>query len=154
MSRRKTPLPTDQESLQPRTKMPVDVQKHPLGSYSFFKQAFKCKCPRCNAGTLFKKGFTLNLNEKCTACGLDFAENDSADGPAVFLIFVLGFLVVPLALFVEFRFHPPLLFHVIFWSALTIGLTVLTLKPLKSLVIAIQYYTQPKSWNKSDSESH
>jgi len=55
--------------------------------------ALGCKCPRCGRGALFK-GF-LTVADRCTACDLDLSEVDSGDGPAVFLIFILGFTVVP-----------------------------------------------------------
>ena len=32
---------------------------------------------------------------------------DTGDGPAVFAIFILGFLVLGLALYVEFTYEPP-----------------------------------------------
>ena len=71
------------------------------------------RCPRCGEGRLFK-GF-LGLEERCQACGLDYDFSDSGDGPAVFIIMIVGFIVVGLALFVEFSLrtavlgaHPPL----------------------------------------------
>ena len=65
----------------------------------------KCRCPRCGKGRLFQ-GF-LTLRKACEACGLDFSKADSGDGPAVFMIFILGFTVVPLIVFVEFIYEPP-----------------------------------------------
>ena len=63
-----------------------------------------CKCPRCGRGRLFA-GF-LTVAEKCEACGLELAKHDSGDGPAVFVILILGFIVVGLALWVELRYEP------------------------------------------------
>lgn len=122
------------------------VAEVPVRSY-LTKQFFSCTCPRCSEGPLFSKGlFNLTLLPVCSVCGLDLAKNDSADGPAVFLIFILGFLLVPLALFVDSVWSPPLWFHAVFWGGLTIGATVGTLKPIKSLVIAIQFRQRPADW--------
>jgi len=50
-----------------------------------------CTCPQCKSGKIFKPGLTMALKDHCDICGLDLSQNDSADGPAVFLIFILGF---------------------------------------------------------------
>lgn len=74
------------------------------------------------------------------------ARNDSGDGPAVFLIFALGFLLVPLALFVETLFAPPLWVHAVLWTVVALGLTIGALRPLKSYVIALQFKHRPGDW--------
>lgn len=109
-------------------------------------EGLSCKCPRCHQGHLYKQGFTIALRERCDVCGLDFSKNDSADGPAVFLIFVLGFLLVPLALVFENLVAPPLWVHAVLWSVVALGLTLGALKPLKSYVIALQYKHRPGDW--------
>ena len=104
------------------------------------------KCPRCHEGSLYKPGFTLDLRERCDNCGLDFSKNDSADGPAVFLIFILGFALVPLALILDAALGPPLWVHAILWSIIGIGATVGSLRPLKAYIIALQYKHRPRDW--------
>ena len=59
------------------------------------------RCPRCGRGALFRRG--LVLRDKCEDCGLSYAFADSGDGPAVFAIFILGFLILGGALLVEFK---------------------------------------------------
>ena len=54
------------------------------------------RCPRCGQGRLFRR--YLKLADHCDHCGLDYAAADSGDGPAVFVMFLVGALVVPLAL--------------------------------------------------------
>lgn len=106
---------------------------------SFLIQGCACKCPKCHKGNLYKSRFSVDLRDVCDVCGLDLSKNDSADGPAVFMIFVLGFALVPMALLFEVLFAPPLWVHGVLWGAIAILLTVGMLKPLKSCVIAIQY---------------
>ncbi len=114
--------------------------------WEMVRRAMACKCPRCHEGDLYKAGFTIDLREDCSACGLDFTKNDSADGPAVFLIFVLGFLLVPLALILEVSFSPPLWGHAVLWAVVALGLTVGALKPLKAFVMALQFKHRPEDW--------
>jgi uncharacterized protein (DUF983 family) len=55
-----------------------------------------CACPRCGRGKLFQ-GF-LTLRPRCEACGLDYNFADAGDGPAVFIMFFAGAVVVGAAL--------------------------------------------------------
>jgi uncharacterized protein (DUF983 family) len=95
------------------------------------------RCPRCGQGRLFK-GF-LDTAPSCSACGLDFKFIDSGDGPAVFVILIIGFVVVGLALFVEVSWQPPLWLHAVLWLPLTLALSLGLLRPLKGLMIGLQY---------------
>jgi uncharacterized protein (DUF983 family) len=95
------------------------------------------RCPRCGEGRLFK-GF-LTLADRCEACGLDYAFSDAGDGPAVFIVMIVGFIVVGLALFVEFTFYPPYWVHAVLWIPLVLILAIGLLRPLKGFMIAQQY---------------
>ncbi len=117
-----------------------------MSEENFWKVAFYCKCPKCQKGDLYKAGFTVALRDVCENCGLDYTKNDSADGPAVFLIFVLGALLVPLALIFETVFAPPLWVHAVLWSVVALGITLGALRPLKALVIALQFKHRPGDW--------
>ena len=97
----------------------------------------KARCPRCGQGALFRSG--LVLREKCEPCGLSYTFADSGDGPAVFAIFILGFLVLGGALLVEFRLGPPMWVHVVLWGLLTPLLAFALLRSLKGVLIALQY---------------
>ncbi|MAQ71325.1 MAG: hypothetical protein CL565_03930 [Alphaproteobacteria bacterium] len=112
--------------------------------------ALKCKCPKCAKSGIFKSRYTLDVKDKCPICGLKLGQHDSADGPAVFLIFVLGFLLVPLALLVEVYFEPSLMAHAVIWTIATLVLTIGLLKPLKSFVIALQYQYRRSDWTDAD----
>ena len=63
------------------------------------------RCPNCGEGWLYD-GF-LTVAKRCEACGFDLAAADSGDGPAVFVILVLGAIVMMGVFWVEFRFEPP-----------------------------------------------
>jgi len=95
------------------------------------------KCPRCGQGHLFD-GF-LSVRKSCMNCGLDYSFADAGDGPAVFVIMIVGFIVVGLVLFVELSFQPPIWVHLVLWLPLTVILAGVVLRPLKGLMIALQF---------------
>ncbi|WP_294532026.1 DUF983 domain-containing protein [uncultured Rhodoblastus sp.] len=96
------------------------------------------KCPRCGDGKLFD-GF-LTLAPACDRCGLDYGFADSADGPAVFVILLAGFLVLGLALWVELAYEPPFWVHLAIFLPLTVIVCLGLLRPLKSFMVALQYH--------------
>ncbi|MCT8998650.1 DUF983 domain-containing protein [Chelativorans intermedius] len=95
------------------------------------------RCPRCGEGRLFA-GF-LRLGRRCANCGLDYGFADSGDGPAVFAILVIGFIVVGLALWLEVTTNAPLWLHFVLWVPLTLVLSMGALRLIKGLLIALQY---------------
>jgi len=95
------------------------------------------RCPRCGEGRLFR-GF-LSLRPRCEHCGLDFSFADSGDGPAVFVILIIGFVVVGLALWMEVTFSPPLWLHFILWIPLALVLCLTALRLIKGVLITLQY---------------
>ena len=97
-----------------------------------------CRCPGCGRGRLFH-GF-LHVAPHCEACGLDYAFIDSGDGPAVFVIFLAGFIVVGAALIVEVLYQPPFWVHAALWVPLILITTLGPLRPMKGLMIALQYH--------------
>jgi uncharacterized protein (DUF983 family) len=99
--------------------------------------AVLARCPRCGKGRLFKN--VLEMREECDSCGLNYRFIDTGDGPAVFAIFILGFLICGLALYVEFTYEPAVWVHVVLWGALTPLIAVVLLRFIKSMLIALQY---------------
>jgi uncharacterized protein (DUF983 family) len=97
-----------------------------------------CKCPRCGKGKLFA-GF-LTLRPECENCGLDYAFIDVGDGAAVFIIMIAGGIVVGAALIVEVKYQPPFWLHAALWLPLILATTLLPLRSMKSLLIALQFH--------------
>ena len=94
-------------------------------------------CPRCGKGKLFD-GY-LKVAPRCASCGLDYAMFDAGDGPAVFVILIVGAIVAGAALYVEFTFHPPYWVHAVLWLPLIAILTFTFLRLAKSLLLVLQY---------------
>ena len=97
-----------------------------------------CRCPRCGQGKLFA-GF-LTLRPACERCGLDYAFIDTGDGPAIFVIMLAGAVVVTCALIVEVKYQPPFWVHAALWLPLILVTTLLPLRSMKSLLIALQFH--------------
>jgi uncharacterized protein (DUF983 family) len=97
-----------------------------------------CRCPRCGRGKLFA-GF-LTLAPRCSACGLDYTFIDTGDGPAIFIIMLAGAIVVTCALIVEVNYQPPFWLHAVLWLPLILATTLLPLRSMKALLIALQFH--------------
>ena len=81
----------------------------------------------CGVGRLFA-GY-LKLRPSCENCGLDLAFADSGDGPAVFIILIVGAVIIGAAAAVEGLFHPAPFVHLLLWIPGTIILSLLLLRP-------------------------
>jgi uncharacterized protein (DUF983 family) len=115
------------------------VNQQPIQSLSgSIRAGLSCACPRCGRGKLFA-GF-LQLKPRCDVCGLDYGFADSGDGPAVFIILFAGFIVVGAALIVEVLYRPPYWVHAVLWLPLILIVTLGPLRPMKGLMIALQYH--------------
>jgi uncharacterized protein (DUF983 family) len=108
------------------------------GPVSPYSAGLRCRCPRCGEGRMFQ-GF-LTLAPKCERCDLDYGFAEAGDGPAVFVILIAGFVVVFAALIVEALWRPPYWLHAVLWVPLLLILTLGLLRPLKGLLIALQYH--------------
>jgi uncharacterized protein (DUF983 family) len=115
--------------------MSVEGRQYP--PVPVLQAALLCRCPRCGEGSLFSG--LLNVRPTCPACGLDLSAQDAGDGPAVFVIFFLGMIVVGLAAWVELKFGPPLWVHMLLWTPLIVVGAIAMLRPLKAGLIALQY---------------
>lgn len=125
------------EPLQPAETSAKESRVSSQPSVSPMYSGLLARCPRCGKGPLFKN--VLELRERCEGCGLSYRFIDTGDGPAVFAIFILGFVVLGLALYVEFTYEPPVWVHVVLWGALTPLFALGLLRLLKAVLITLQF---------------
>ena len=112
----------------------------PRAPVSLFRAGLLCRCPRCGQGRLFTDFVHfLRVAETFETCGLDLRPEDSGDGPAVFVMFVTGPLVVTLAILLEVLLQPPLWLHALLWIPTVLISSIALLRPLKAVLIALQY---------------
>ena len=94
--------------------------------------AFGGLCPNCGARTLFS-GLT-RFAPRCRACDLDFDGYNVGDGPAAFLILIVGAIVTVAAILLDQLGGPPWWVHTI-WLPLAGGLTIYGLRVGKAALI-------------------
>ena len=93
-------------------------------------------CPRCGSRSLFAGWVTFA--KTCRNCELNFDDFNVGDGPAAFLIFIVGTLVVVGALVVDGAFSPPWWVHLV-WIPVTAALTIGGLRVSKGWLLAQEY---------------
>jgi uncharacterized protein (DUF983 family) len=106
------------------------------------------RCPNCGDGPLFS-GF-LKVAPRCTSCGFDLAKADSGDGPAVFVIFIAGFVAAFGILLTEVMFSPPIWVDFVVWLPVAVILSLALLRPLKGVMIAAQFANRASEAGRDD----
>ena len=80
----------------------------------------------------------VQFAQRCRACGLDFSSFNVGDGPAAFLILIVGALVVVGALTLDAAAEPPWWVHLI-WVPIAAALTIGGLRLAKGWLLAQEY---------------
>ena len=109
------------------------------------KTGIRCRCPRCGQGAIYSG--LLTVSNSCANCDLDLSPHDTGDGASVFVIFILGALIVPLAFWLEVAFTPPVWLHLIFWPPVIMMLGVAFLRPVKAILIALHFKNLRHKYN-------
>lgn len=105
-----------------------------------FKTGMAGRCPRCGVGQLFS-GY-MTLKPKCRACDLDYSFIDTGEGPAVLVMLLVGFLVIGGALWLDGVFTMPVWLHLLIWLPVSVILSLILLRTMKGVMIALQYRTK------------
>ena len=101
----------------------------PLGT------ALRGTCPRCDTGRLFAG--PVRFAERCSACGLEFTQFNVGDGPAAFLILIVGAILTVGALVLDAAAEPPFWVHLI-WLPLGLLLTLVGLRLAKAWLLGAE----------------
>jgi uncharacterized protein (DUF983 family) len=94
------------------------------------------ECPECGSRTLFA-GW-LRFAHRCRTCGLNFDGFNVGDGPAAFLILIVGAIVTTGAITLELAAEPPWWVHLV-WIPVATGLTIFGLRLGKAWLLAQEY---------------
>ena len=89
-------------------------------------------CPRCGAASLFAG--VARFAPACRACGLDLAAIDVGDGPAAFLILIVGAIVAVAAIVTDLAYSPAWWVHIV-WLPVMIALTLAGLRLGKAALV-------------------
>lgn len=104
---------------------------------SSFQSAFAGTCPRCGEGRMFRG--LLAIADRCNVCGLDLRGHDAGDGPAVFVILIVGAVMMIVVFWMEFRYEPPFWVHAVVAVPLLSVLSIGLLRLMKGWLVAQQY---------------
>jgi uncharacterized protein (DUF983 family) len=105
--------------------------------WTALKRGFRGRCPRCGEGKLFRA--FLKVDDHCSVCGLDFTPHRADDLPAYLVIVIVGHVIVPLALFIETNYSPPVALQLAIYLPATVVASLLLLQPVKGAVVGIQW---------------
>lgn len=95
------------------------------------------RCPQCGEGELYQ-GY-LKIRDRCRACGADFRAADSGDGPAVFVILVVGAIVAPLLIVLQVGLDLPDYLAAGITMAAAVVLCLVLLPLFKAVLFALQW---------------
>lgn len=81
----------------------------------------------------------LKFAERCRVCGADFKAADAGDGPTVFVILIVGAIVTPLLLVLQFGLGLPGWLALGLTLAAAVVLCLTLLAPFKAILFALQW---------------
>jgi uncharacterized protein (DUF983 family) len=122
------------------------AEEHVYPPASIYVDGLLGRCPRCSKGHMIKG--LLAVTPKCEVCGLDFSFADAGDGPAIFVMTIVGFIVIGVMWYVEVTYQPSYWIHAAILLPLSAILCIGLLRPMKGLLIALQYF------NKAEESRH
>ena len=94
----------------------------------------------------------LSYVDVCAVCGADFRNEDAGDGPAIFVIFIVGIFIVPMALGFQMVLDPPIFVTFIIWGAIIIAVSLWLLRLLRGLMFNIAWQRKAREVRLQDFE--
>ena len=118
--------------------------------WTALKRGFRGRCPRCGEGKLFSA--FLKVDDHCSVCRLDFTPHRADDLPAYLVIVIVGHIVVPLALFIETNYSPPVALQLAIYLPLTLFTSLALLQPVKGAVVGVQWALRMHGFDEQNPE--
>ncbi len=141
--------------LKPRTKLPASIEpsrcqdrksqghkmpilyKQNIGFKSAITRGLRRRCPCCGEGNAFR-GY-LRPVEMCAVCNTQLGSIRADDFPPYLTIFLVGHIVVPLALIAEQNWSWSIQLHMWIWLPLTLALLLVILPFMKGAAIGLMW---------------
>jgi uncharacterized protein (DUF983 family) len=117
------------------TRNSVSAEKRDL--WTAMKRGFRGRCPRCGEGKLFRA--FLKVDNSCSACGLDYTPHRADDLPAYLVIVIVGHIMIPLILWIETDYSPPVWLQLSIYLPLTLIASLALLQPVKGAVVGFHW---------------
>jgi uncharacterized protein (DUF983 family) len=118
--------------------------------WTAMKRGFRGRCPRCGEGRLFRA--FLKVNNNCSVCGLDFTPHRADDLPAYLVIVIVGHLLVPVILWIETDYSPPVWLQLSIYLPFTLIASLLLLQPVKGAVVGMQWALRMHGFDEQNPE--
>jgi uncharacterized protein (DUF983 family) len=118
--------------------------------WTSMKRGFRGRCPRCGDGKLFRS--FLKVDNNCSVCGLDFTPHRADDLPAYLVIVIVGHLLVPVILWIETDYSPPVWLQLSIYLPFTVIASLLLLQPVKGAVVAVQWALRMHGFDEQNPE--
>jgi uncharacterized protein (DUF983 family) len=118
--------------------------------WTSMKRGFRGRCPRCGEGKLFRA--FLKVDGNCSVCNLDFTPHRADDLPAYLVIVIVGHLLVPIILWVETNYSPPVWLQLSIYLPFTLVASLLLLQPVKGAVVGMQWALRMHGFDEQNPE--
>jgi uncharacterized protein (DUF983 family) len=105
--------------------------------WTAMKRGFVGRCPNCGEGKLFRA--FLKVDDHCSVCGQDFSAHRADDLPAYLVIVIVGHLLVPIILWIETDYSPPVWLQLSIYLPVTLIASLALLQPVKGAVVGLQW---------------
>lgn len=107
------------------------------GVWQAIRRGLRCKCPRCNIGSIYGK--YLKIEVSCKHCGQEFHHHRADDFPPYIAITIVGHIVLSAATSVQIIYGPPMWVHMSLWLPLILILSLSLLPPIKAGLVGLQW---------------
>jgi uncharacterized protein (DUF983 family) len=105
----------------------------PASFWSVVSRGARNRCPVCGQGRVFS-GY-LRVVDACEVCRAPLGTLRADDAPPYFTIFLAGHLLLPVVLWVEKAWMPPMWLHMVVWLPLFAIACTLLLRPIKGATV-------------------
>ena len=96
------------------------------------------RCPACNTPSTMFRAY-LKIADTCSGCGLHLGSHQADDAPPYFTIFIVGHVIIPVALIVERSYAPPLYIHALLFCVLSVIVSLVSLPIVKGAIVGLQW---------------
>lgn len=99
------------------------------------------RCPVCDRGHLFAG--ILKFRDQCDVCGADFSHlEDTGDGPAIFVIFIVGIFIAPIPVVLSLATGWPSWILVSAFAPIILGASIFFLRIFRAMLFRRQWKQQ------------
>jgi uncharacterized protein (DUF983 family) len=113
-------------------------------------RGLRCRCPNCGEGKIFRA--FLKVADSCPACGENLSHHRADDLPAYLVIVIVGHFLVPIALWIETDYAPPVALQLAAYLPIALISCLLLLQPVKGAVVGLQWAFRMHGFDESRPE--